>query len=420
MQVRSIKKLIVLGVITLIGMLAVQAVWLKSSLDSRQSQFSQNVQSALRASATTIIESNGGDASSLQPVEQLSSNYFVIPINDVIQPMVLKSILLSEFQLRGIDESFEFSIYDCSNEKLIFGNYVHKDEPIDGRADYPEIAKEDYYFSVLFPNISFQLISEMSLWVSSSLILLVIVVIYSFTLMMLLKQKLLADIQKDFINNMTHEFKTPLASISASSEMILKHDLTPQRQEQYAQIIHKEAQRLTGQVEKFLDVSKLEEASLSINLSQFDLVELVEEALEHFNKEITAGANRLKVNNQLNDSIICSDRLYLSNCFFNLIDNAIKYGGKPLAVEVIIYQDQHNYFCIEVVDNGIGIPSKAQEDVFKRFYRVSTGDVHNVKGFGLGLHYAKSISEALGGDIILKSSSSRGSTFVLKCYNHAA
>lgn len=239
MEARVISKIIILGTVALVGMLVVQGIWLAKSLDSRKRQFTQNVQSALQASATAIINYNQGDATTLQPIEQLSSNYFVVLINDAVQPDLLKSVLLSEFNKRNIKETFEFSIYDCSTEKIVFGGFISQDEQSVIASRFQNIAKDDYYFSVLFPNISFQLINEMSIWLSSSFILLLIVSIFTYTVFALFKQKKLADFQRDFINNMTHEFKTPLAAIGASSEMMMTENMEQTRLKQHVAIIHK-------------------------------------------------------------------------------------------------------------------------------------------------------------------------------------
>lgn len=419
MQRKSISRIIILGAVTLIGMLVVQAIWLKSSLDSRKSQFTQNVQSALRASASAIVIANGGDANVMKAVEQLSSNYFVVPINDVIQPQLLESILVNEFKLRNIEDSFEYSIYDCSNEKIVFGSYITQDEAISSVTEFPEIAKEDYYFSVLFPNISFHLINRMSIWLSSSVILVLIVIIYTYTLMMLFRQKKMADFQRDFINNMTHEFKTPLASISASSEIIISESMEPHRLKQYAGIIHKEAERLSKQVEKFLNLSKMEDELPSLKLAPLNLVALMEETRIHFENDIKVLNASFSFHSSVDNPVITNDKVYVSNCLFNLVDNALKYGGKPARVELRLQEVDKGSMLLEVIDNGNGIDSAVQQYLFDRFYRVPTGDVHTVKGFGLGLYYVKLMSKILGGDIFLKKSNKQGSIFVLKLIDHA-
>jgi len=418
MQLKSNSKIIVLGVLVLIGMLVVQAIWLKDSLDSRKSQFTQNVQAALRASATSIIAYNGGDVDALQAVEQLSSNYFVVSINDAIQPQLLKTILVNEFKLRNVEETFEFSIYDCYNDKIVFGSYITQDEAASSAVEFPEIAKDNYYFSVLFPNISFQLINQMSIWLSSSVILVFIVIIYAYTLMILFRQKKLSDFQRDFINNMTHEFKTPLASISASSEIMLTEKMEHNRLQQYAKIINKEADRLSKQVEKFLNLSKMEDSITDVQLEKFDLTDVMEEVKVHFASELSAKNAQLTFKNNLQNPIVRSDKIYITNCIFNLIDNALKYAGSSPKIVVESNAINHSFFSIQVSDNGGGIKRADQVHLFERFYRVSTGDVHTVKGFGLGLYYVRLMSKILGGEVYLKKSDAHGSVFILKLKNY--
>jgi two-component system phosphate regulon sensor histidine kinase PhoR len=258
-----------------------------------------------------------------------------VPINDAIQPSLLKSVLLSEFNRRNIRETFEFSIYDCSNEKIVFGSYISQNDQALINSEFPDITKDDYYFSVLFPNISFQLINEMSIWLSSSFILLLIVSVFVYTVVALFRQKKLADFQRDFINNMAHEFKTPLAAIGASSEMMLHEEMESNRRKQHICLINKETVRLTHQVDQFLQISKLDKASPELNITSIN-------------------------------------------------------------------------------DNGKGILKADRNFIFDKFYRISTGDIHDVKGFGLGLYYVKMMTKLLGGDIHLERSDDSGSTFVLE------
>lgn len=412
MQSRAISKIIILGAIALVGMLFVQGVWLANSLDSRKRQFSQNVQAALQAASTSIIKYNGGDITTLQPIEQLSSNYFVVPINDAIQPSLLKSVLLSEFNRRNIRETFEFSIYDCSNEKIVFGSYISQNDQALINSEFPDITKDDYYFSVLFPNISFQLINEMSIWLSSSFILLLIVSVFVYTVVALFRQKKLADFQRDFINNMAHEFKTPLAAIGASSEMMLHEEMESKRRKQHISLINKETVRLTHQVDQFLQISKLDKASPELNITSINLQELITACANQFSWLIKKKNGTIHMELPEEEIYISTDKSHLSYCVHNLIDNAIKYGGMP--PRVLIELRQEGNCKISIKDNGKGISKADRNFIFDKFYRISTGDIHDVKGFGLGLYYVKMMTKLLGGDIHLERSDDSGSTFVLE------
>jgi len=418
MQGKAISKIIILGTIALIGMLLVQGIWLAKSLDSRKSQFTQNVQSALRASTNAIIKYNGANTSMQQPIEQLSSNYFVVPINDTLQPSLLKSVLLSEFKLRNIDQAFEFSIYDCSSENIVFGSYISQKDEASINAEFPEILKDDYYFSVLFPNISFQLINEMSLWLSSSFILLLIVSVFAYTVFALFRQKRLADFQRDFINNMTHEFKTPLAAIGASSEMMMANNMQAGRRKQHVNIINKEATRLTKQVEQFLQLSKMEEFSPELKSESVNLSQLIVQCANHFDWALKEKGGKIEVNLPEQEIWLNTDKTHLANCLHNIIDNAIKYGGKPPLVRINLEQLNQEQL-ITVSDNGSGISKNDQNLIFDRFYRISTGDVHDVKGFGLGLYYVKMMSELLNGEVYLSHSDEKGTKMALKIKNDA-
>ncbi|MBK6265537.1 HAMP domain-containing histidine kinase [Marivirga sp. S37H4] len=419
MQGKIISRIIILGTIALIGMLIVQSIWLSRSLDSRKRQFTQNVQAALRATSEAIISSNEANSKQMHPVEQLSSNYFVVMINGAIQPETLKTLLIRELTLRNVNLDFEFSIYDCSNEKLVFGNYISNEAKQKLGTEFPEINKDDYYFSVLFPSISFQLIQEMQIWVISIIILLIIVIIFSYTVYALFKQKRLSEIQKDFINNMTHEFKTPLTAISVCAEVISDKNILNDQERlwQYTSIIHKEAERLAGHVQKLLQASKIEQKVVQLNISEVEVSSLINECIEQLKPVFEKAGGRVTFTENLKGLKLRTDAFHLGNMIYNLLDNAIKYGGDPALIE-INSATNGNEVQISISDNGGGILKKQQQNIFERFFRVTSGDIHDVKGFGLGLFYVKQMSKVLKGDVFIQKSDESGSIFILKLANY--
>lgn len=407
-------RVIILGALALIGMLVVQAIWLSRSLDSQKRQFAHTTQTALRATALSIIKYNGGDTNQLQPVERLSSNYFVVPMNEPIQPSLLKSLLKREFELRNIQQDFEFSIYDCSNEKIVFGSQIQNEKVSAEVMNFPTINKDEYYFSVLFPGISFQLIQEMNIWLISVVILLIIVSVFAFTVIAFFKQKRLTDFQRDFINNMTHEFKTPLSTISICTEVLSQRNIIeePSRLQQYTGFIKKETERMTTQVQKLLQVSKLENHELELEFSEVDISALVHETASFFYPKVENLNGTLTIE-AAHDIKLYTDAFHLSNALHNLLDNALKYIGETTPEIKVKVEEQAKHISISVVDNGLGISISQQKLIFNRFYRVPTGDRHDVKGFGLGLHYVMFIMEKLGGRVSVESKIGKGSTFRL-------
>lgn len=214
----------------------------------------------------------------------------------------------------------------------------------------------------------------------------------------------MSEVKTDFINNMTHELKTPISTIGLSSEMLLKEDFSndPTRIQRYAGLIYKENRRLENQVEKVLNIAKLDKNEIILNKQVLQIHELIEEAAEsfRFNQLEKRGTIDLKLDASSNE--ISGDLVHITNVIFNLLDNAVKYCNDFPVVEVLSTSSTKGVY-IQVKDYGIGIKKENIKFVFDQFYRVPTGNLHNVKGFGLGLYYVKMIVEAHGGSINVKS-----------------
>jgi len=229
----------------------------------------------------------------------------------------------------------------------------------------------------------------------------------------ILRQKKLADVKNDFINNMTHELKTPLATVSAAVEALQNfgalHD--PQRAQAYLSISHKELQRLSDLVEKVLNIAVEERQELAIQPEQTHPAELVQELVAHHQLK-AAKPVHFTVDIAPTDTVLV-DRLHLRNVINNLIDNAIKYSGEQEATIRIRGQHDESGWRLSVQDNGIGIPKSYQHNIFEQFFRVPTGNLHPVKGFGLGLYYVRQVIERHGGHVAVRSTPNAGSEFFL-------
>ena len=213
---------------------------------------------------------------------------------------------------------------------------------------------------------------------------------------------------------MTHELKTPISTIGLSSNMLLKTDLSkdPEKLKRYAGIIHKENKRLEAQVNNVLNLAKLEKEKITLDVSSFDLHELIEEAKDTFihNQLEKHGSISLLLNAK--NHVINGDKVHITNVIYNLLDNAIKYSSEHPIIEITT-KNKENSIIVSVKDNGIGITAENIKSVFDKFYRVPTGNLHNVKGFGLGLHYVKTVIEEHNGTINIESKINNGSIFTL-------
>lgn len=414
MNRKTFRLVVFLAAISIGGILFIQIFWVGKAFDLSNKQFEHNVNLALLNVTSTLCEINQNELLP-DPIEQLSSNYFIVNLNNKIAPELLESILKSEFQKREIAENFEYGVFDCTNREMVYGRYINLKENTQSApasSTFPQLNKDAYYFGVYFPNKTSTLAGEMWIWGFSSIVLVVVVVFFGYTLTAIFRQKKLSEIQKDFINNMTHEFKTPISTIALSSEVLQSEEITnqPERLSQYAQIIKKEATRLQNQVDRVLQMATVEKETITLTKQTFNVNELIEQSIQSAQLNLASGG-QISFSQKADHSMISADKVHLTNIIYNLLDNAIKYNENTPQVNITTCSND-DWMTITIQDNGKGIDKKEQELIFKKFYRVPTGNVHNVKGFGLGLYYVKMIVEAHNGKISIDSSDS-GTTFTL-------
>jgi two-component system phosphate regulon sensor histidine kinase PhoR len=229
-----------------------------------------------------------------------------------------------------------------------------------------------------------------------------------------LKQKKIGDIRRDFINNMTHEFKTPLATMSLAADTIMNEKIIgdKERVRYYAEQIKNENRKLNQQVEKVLELSLTEKQGITLHKEEVNLIDLIRVAMQTIQLQVESRGGSIALEGDLSEMKIMADPFHLERVFLNLMDNAMKYGGYPpvIRISVVPYRSGVE---VTISDNGKGIPSSEWNAIFEPFHRVSTGDVHNVKGFGLGLSYAASVVKAHKGSLSVTKSTLAGTTFTL-------
>lgn len=412
---RTIRTVILLATVSIIGLVLTQLFWIDKAYELQEREFDDNVTAALREVAIEIKDITN-DSTEVAPVRKLSRNYFVVATSDTLHPYLLESLLENEFRARNILTDFEYNIYDCFTDSLVFDGSVtlsgkSYERPVN--VDIPRSDSDSHYFGIYLPDKENYLTGQMGIWVLTSGILLMVFSFFAYTLAVIVKQKRLSEIKSDFINNMTHEFKTPISTISASSDILLsgavEGDMS--KRQRYYRMIHDESDRLRLQVEKVLQMAQFDHRSIDLNLVEADLHELIRKATASVQilLDERKGSIDLKLEAPLH--LIQVDGLHFSNIIRNLLDNAIKYCDKQPHI-IISTANNGNGITISVEDNGIGIPPKLQREIFGKFYRVPTGNIHNVKGFGLGLFYVKSLVKAHGGNISVRSNGN-GSTFTI-------
>ncbi len=407
----TLRIVIILAALSIVGITATQIYWVRKAFDLRENQFNRDVTAALTNVATEIIEITKTPSPANNLVTQLSTNYFVVLVNGPIDNNLLEFLLVTEFEKRHITAAFEYGVYNCMDKCMEGGNSVSPKKiatPVNF-SELPTWQNDGYYFGVQFPMVQANLISQMGIWGFSSVVLLIVIFFFVYTLLVILKQRRLSEIQKDFINNMTHEFKTPLSTIAISTAVLKNPSIvhTPERLLNYATIIENENHRLKQQVERVLQMARLEKEDIGLKKEVCDLHELIQEAVKN-----NALASNVMVEMKLSASKtnVQADKLHVVNVIFNLLDNAIKYNQNEPVI-CIRTSNTNGHITLEIQDNGIGIKLDDQKKIFHRFYRVPTGNLHDVKGFGLGLSYVKLITEAHKGKISVTSEPGNGSCF---------
>lgn len=435
MSRRIIGILVLLATLSVIGIVITQIYWLdkafkvqqtqldlrKQQANAEDKQFNDRVVIALTNVANEILTINNDPAELFQAVKQLSPNYFTVAINDTVHPYLLESLLTSEFEQRNIREDFEYGIYDCFTDSIVYGNFV----PMESDSAHavntaPKIKwdKDGHYFGVFFPNremFSFEVPpNKVSTWAFSAIITVIVFIFFAYAIFVILKQKRLSEMKTDFINNMTHELKTPISTISLSSEVLLKPEIIeqPERLHRYADIIYKENQRLKNQVEKVLQLAALDRHKIELKTEALDVHQTIRDTAAAFQVSLDERDGKLNLSLHAENSVINGDHVHVSNMIANLLDNANKYSLSAPEIEIITWNSS-GQLAISVKDSGIGIPKNSFNNIFDKFYRVPTGNVHDVKGYGLGLYYVKLMVEAHKGKIMVKSTTKKGSTFTI-------
>jgi two-component system, OmpR family, phosphate regulon sensor histidine kinase PhoR len=418
----TIRKVVIFGAISIFLVILLQSYWILKTWNLKEKEFDQTVNIALLNVAKDLSILNQSTLPTQNLVNKLASNYYVVNINNIINPENLEFYLQKEFEEVALNEDFEYGIYDCHNEKMVYGKYISyekreiKDSTEITKSDLPKYEDLLYYFGVRFPKKSSYIISSMGLTIVFTIIILITIAFFIYSIGVILKQKRLSELQKDFINNMTHEFKTPISTVKLSADVLLNHKLIieDKRLYQYAKIIKEQNTRLNHQVEKVLQVAKIEQQNIDLLLEKIDVEELIQSVIPSIELKMEEKNGQLTTNLQAKQKTVLADNLHLNNIIHNLLDNAMKYCIDSPVIHIETRNNVPNKVQIIIKDNGIGIEKEHLSKVFDKFYRVPTGNIHNVKGFGLGLFYVKNICDAHKWSVKISSEISVGTSITLE------
>lgn len=404
---RTIQWLVVFSALSIIGVLFTQIYWVKRIIEIRNREFSQQAHVALQhvaeelASVSNVMLQNN-------PVEQLSPDYFLINTNARTQPDILEHYLREAFTQHNIVTDFEIGIYDCNTNAMKYGMMLstrNLDKRPTQTANWLKTDRYPYYVGIRFPSQTGTLPWELQGWMWSSIVIMIALAFFAYTLFVILRQKQLSDEQRDFINNMTHELQTPISSIRIASDVLQNPAITsqPDRYNRYVNIVKEEIGRLQRQVEMVLTTARAEKNILDVRPETLDAQGEILSVLERYNGGVKTAFNA-------QHHLIEADREHFRGMISNLVDNAIKYSVGPPEVEITT-RNAGKKLIITVADKGIGIAPDHQKKIFEKFYRIPSGDIHNAKGFGIGLSYVKEIARAHRWKLELSSRPGKGSQF---------
>ncbi len=344
-----------------------------------------------------------------------------MPITERISPEFLSFLrqqLDTELKSNEIFLDYKFSIQSQVDEESAYvmgdTDYRPEKKKVYKRLLFPdENQLKPNYLCIYFPEQKSEMLKATAYLVFPSILLTVIIIsIFVLTLQIILRQKKLSQIKNDFINNMTHELKTPISTISLASQMLKDNSVshTPRTIDHISGVIFDESKRLSNQVEKVLQMAVFNEGRLKLKFSQIDINQLVSTVAANFEIRVTTAQGEIHTQLLEENSYINGDEVHITNVIFNLLDNAVKYSKEKPLIELST-ENKNNWVVVQVKDHGIGIPKEHQAQIFERFFRVPTGNVHNVKGFGLGLSYVKRIVDAHNGKIKVESTVGKGTRF---------
>jgi two-component system, OmpR family, phosphate regulon sensor histidine kinase PhoR len=407
--------IIIITSFSLAGIVSMQLFWVRNAIRLQEQQLDHRISIALKSVINQLGDENTdsiNEYNSCSPGCGLQSG-----IISVVNPQRLDSILKEEFVNLNIDLEYKYGVFRKPDNKFLMGDYINFEKEIIASTHSTSLSclmkQECYILSVYFPDEKNYLTRQMIWWlVLSAFFLLIVIISFSYVIMNLFRQKKLSEMKTDFVNNMTHEFKTPIATISLASEMLLKPNVheSADKTVKYANIIYDENSRLKNQVEQVLQIAVLDRGTFKLKKQELQLHYLITEAAENFEMQVKQREGKLTLDLNAKTDTLQADPIHLINIIHNLLDNANKYSPENPDITIRTWNVPKG-IMISVEDKGIGISHENQRHVFKKFYRVHTGNIHDVKGFGLGLYYVKTIIEAHDGDISLHSELKKGTRF---------
>lgn len=409
--------IVVLITLSVLGTIYIQVSWIKNAIDLRKQQNEQDIAIAVsrikqefyQRFFNKIGQLPTNESSEEFYLQTFSVNYFSEEeINQVVSQSIKRS---------GVKQPYEYVIIDIFRTPIFMSagyriEYIEQSREVQLTTNNSNYKEKLYLY---FEDDDNYIIRQLGPVIIASILMTTIIIsAFALTVRTMFSQKKLSEIKSDFINNMTHELKTPLATISLAIDALTNEKVIgdPEKIRYYSTMIKDENKRMNKQVEKILQSARIERQEVKLNLQELNAHEIIRKVTDNLALQIQDREGSLTLNLQASRQTIKADEVHFSNIIFNLLDNAIKYSkdAPRIEVETLLHG---GFFALRVRDHGIGMNKETQNRVFEKFYRAHTGNLHNVKGFGLGLSYVKGMVDAHGGKIKVDSTPGKGSTFTV-------
>ena len=414
MKTKNLNIIIVLGLVATIGILIAQLLWTKEAFNLEEKKFSQRTHIALLEVVKKLYQGTNSELPIQNPIKKIANDYYIVNVENDFQPDILEHYLKSEFTKFNINTDFEYAMYNCQSDEMVYGNYVSFGDKkgIQKSVYFPKHENLVYYFAVRFPNETSYLLSSLRFWFVLSIALIIILLVYVYSIYTIIQQKKYSELQRDFINNMTHEFKTPLSSILLASTYLNKQEAIQKdtKLEKYTEIIINQSKKLNSHIEQILNIAKSDNAPMTMNKKEILLVPIIKDVIE--NMQLKHSYLSVKINA---DEItkIDADEFHFTNIVYNLLDNSIKYCEENPTISIDILEDK-NKIKLDFSDNGIGVSNKNLNFIFDKFYRIPSTKSNEVNGFGLGLYYVKKICTQHNWKIFASNNDDKGITISIE------
>ncbi|HCA06732.1 HAMP domain-containing sensor histidine kinase [Chryseobacterium sp.] len=411
MKIKKLNIIITLGFIAIIGILIAQLLWTRQAYNLEDKKFNQKVNIALMEVAEKL--SGGKTSFTENPVQIIANDYYVVNTNNEFHPVVLEHYLKTEFTRFQVNTDYVYALYNCHSDKMVYGKYMSKNQesPSDKVINFPKHKNLIYYFSIRFPDKTTYLISSLRFWYVLTFALIIILLVYVYSIYTIIQQKKFSELQRDFINNMTHEFKTPLSSILLASESLNKQNIVQEnpKLQTYTSIIINQSYKLNNHIEKILNIAKNDTSGLSLKPQKIILLPFIQEIADTIQQNNENMTIDIDIENSFS---VMADEFHFTNIIYNILDNSVKYCENNPQIAITAYKDSKGLY-LKFKDNGMGIPTKNIPHIFDKFYRVNTRKSEEVNGFGLGLFYVKKIVQQHNWKISVENNTDKGITTTL-------